>query len=216
MELKASLRSGDKTTKVIRKEGLIPAVFYGHGMENRPLAVEKKAFHKVYKEAGENTVVTLLLEDLKQPSLIYDVQHDPVSGDVIHVDFYGVRMDEKITAAIPLEFTGEAPAVKEKGGIVAKAFTELEVEALPADLPHSILVDLSVLTELGQTLYVKDLIISPKVKIIPDAETAVVSVTEPAKEEGITPPAMDVADVKVESEEKAAERAAEKEAEPNA
>ena len=215
MELQATFREADKPLKQVRKNGQIPAVFYGHGMENRALVIERKAFQSVYKQAGENTVVTLSLGDVKQPSLIYDVQHHPVSGEVIHVDFYGVRMDEKIIAAIPLEFVGEAPAVKEKSGIVAKAFTEIEVEALPADLPHSIIVDLSVLTDIDQTLYVKDLHVSPKVKIVPDAETAVVTVTPPAKEEEIAPPAMDVADVKVESEEEVAKRAADKEAEPN-
>ena len=211
-----NLRTEPKTPRAIRKEGLIPAVFYGHGMENKPLTVDKKTFNKVYKEAGENTVVTLSFADQKQASLIYDVQHDPVSGEVTHVDFYGVRMDEKIRTSVPLDFQGEAPAVKEKGGVVAKAFSEVEVEALPADLPHSIVVDISVLTDIDQTLYVKDLVVSKNVKIIPEADTAIVTVTPPAKEEEIAPPVMDVADVKVESEEETAERAAKKEAETNA
>jgi large subunit ribosomal protein L25 len=216
MELNVSLREDASNVKEVRKSGSIPAVFYGRGMENRPLAVGKKEFDKVYREAGENTVVTLLIDGKKQPSIIYDVQHDPVSGAVLHVDFYGVRMDEKIQAAVPIEFVGESPAVKEKSGVLTKSLSEIEVEALPGDLPHAITVDISTLVDLDQSIYVKDLNVPKNVKIIPEGDTAIVTVVPPVKEEEIAPPAMDVADVKVESEEKAAERAADKEAEPNA
>ncbi len=217
MELATSVRTQfGKAVRHLRSEGKIPAEFYGHGMENRPLAVEKKAFQKLYKEAGENTVITLLLGEKKQPCLVHDVQYDPVSGDIVHVDFYGVRMDEKLRTMVPVEFTGEAPAVKEKNGILNKAISEIEVEALPADLPHAFTVDVSGLAELNQSIYIKDITVPQNVKIFLDPETAVATVTEPVKEEEIAPPTMDVADVKVESEEKAAERAQATEAEPNA
>ncbi len=217
MELQTTSRTAfGKTVRHLRNEGLIPAQFYGHGMKNETLTVDRKVFEKLFKQAGENTVITLLLDGKKQPCLVHDVQHDPVTNEIIHIDFYGVRMDEKLTAAVPVEFIGDAPAVKEKGGVVNKAVSEIEVEALPADLPHSFSVDLSVLAELNQSIYVKDIVVPKNVKVLLDPETVLVTLTEPAPEEEITPPAMDVADVKVESEEKAAERAKDEEAAPNA
>lgn len=218
MELNTLPRTAlGKANKSVRQEGKIPAEFYGHGMENKTLAVDRKEFQKVFKQAGENTVVNLVLDGKKQPCLVHDVQHDTVSGEVIHIDFYGVRMDEKLRTMVPLEFSGESPAVKELGGILNKAVAEIEVEALPADLPHSFMVDISGLAELNQSIYVKDIKASKNVKILMDADTAVVTVTEPAPEEETAPPVVDVSEVKVESEEKKAEREAGKEeALPNA
>jgi len=215
-EIRNSAGKSSTSTKNLRAEGKIPAEFYGRGMENKTLMVDRAAFRKLFKEAGENTVITLLVDGKKQPCLVHDVQYHPLTNEIAHVDFYGIRMDEKLQTMVPVEFTGEAPAVKEKGGIVMKAVSEIEVEALPADLPHSFTVDLSALVDLGQSIYVKDIAVPQNVKVLSDPETVLVNVTEPAPEEEITPPAIDIADVKVESEEKAAERAAGKEAEPNA
>jgi large subunit ribosomal protein L25 len=217
MELTATERSVlGKASRAVRKEGKIPAEFYGHGMENKTLTVSKADFHKVFKDAGESTVITLLVDGKKQPALIYDVQHHPASGEVVHVDFYGVRMDQLLTASVQIEFVGEAPAVKEKGGVVNRAYSEIEVEALPADLPHSLTVDLSGLTELNQSITVKDIVVPKNVKLLLDEDAVIVTVTEPAPEEEIAPPVIDVADVKVETEEKVAQRAKEEEATPNA
>ena len=217
MELATSPRTQlGKAVKHLRSEGKIPAEFYGHGMPNQALAVEHKAFQKLFKQAGENTVITLVLDGKKQPCLVHDVQYHPVSGEILHVDFYGVRMDEKLRTMVPVEFGGEAPAVKEKGGVVNKAISEIEVEALPADLPHSFAVDLSVLADLNQSIYMKDIAVPQNVKVFLDPETVIATVTEPAPEEEIAPPAMDVADVKVESEEEVAKRAQAAEAEPDA
>lgn len=217
MELNTLSRSIlGKANKTLRRDGKIPAEFYGHGMQNQTLVVDGKEFQKLYKQAGENTVITLVVEGKKQPCLVHDVQHDSVTGEVIHVDFYGVRMDEKLRTMVPLEFIGEAPAVKEKGAVINKAVAEIEVEALPNDLPHSLTVDLNSLSELNQSIYVKDIIVPQNVKVLIDPETAVVTATEPAPEEEIAPPVADVTEVKVETEEKKAERDAEKEAETNA
>jgi large subunit ribosomal protein L25 len=217
MELTATERSVlGKASRAVRKEGKIPAEFYGHGMENKTIAVSKADFHKVFKEAGESTVITLLVDGKKQPALIYDVQHHPSSGELVHVDFYGVRMDQLLTASVQIEFVGEAPAVKEKGGVINRAYSEIEVEALPADLPHSLTVDLSGLTELNQSISAKDIEVPKNVKLLLDADAVIVTVTEPAAEEEIAPPVIDVADVKVETEEKVAQRAKEEEATPNA
>jgi large subunit ribosomal protein L25 len=207
MELQAQIRTVlGKSTKNLKNQGLIPAEFYGRGFPNQTLTVAKADFEKVLKTAGESTVITLLVDGKKHPSIIHDIQHDFISGEVIHADFYGVHMDEKISAHVPIEFTGEAPAVKAHGGVLIKAVDEIEVEALPADLPHSFVIDLGALAEINQSIYVKDLPVPKNVKMILDGETALVTVMPPLKEEEVVAPVLDVADVKVETEEKKAER----------
>ncbi|MDE2018937.1 MAG: 50S ribosomal protein L25 [Patescibacteria group bacterium] len=215
MDLAVKMREGDgKKASALRQEGFIPAELYGHGLKNKHLAVPAREFNKVFKEAGENTVVTLHTGAEKHPVLIYDVQRDFLTGEVAHVDFYAVKMDEKLKAKVPLEFTGEAPAVREKGAVLNKSMTEIEVEAFPQDLPHRLAVDISGLDDFGKTIYVKDLAVPRGVEILVEAETAVITATEPMKEEEVAAPAPEAAvgEVKVETEEKKAERAAEKEA----
>jgi large subunit ribosomal protein L25 len=190
-----------KKVNSLRRESLIPAELHGHGLENIHLSVPAKDFSKLFKEAGESTIINLNLENKKLPVLIHEVSVDPLSDKIIHIDFYQVRMDEKITTSVPLEFIGEALAVKEKEGILVKAVQEIEVEALPGDLPHNIEVDISQLSALGMSIHVKDLEIDKKVKVLADPETVVATVTEPAKEEVVEKP-ITVEEVKVEGEEK--------------
>lgn len=220
MDLTAQTRAiTSKKAKALRKEGFIPAELYGHGIKNTHLSVPVKEFNKVFKEAGENTVVTLLVGEgtskAKHPVLIYDVQKNYLTSEVDHVDFYEVKMDEKLKAKVPLEFVGEAPAVREKGAVINKAMLEIEVEAFPQDLPHRLTVDISVLDDIGKTIYVKDLIVPKGVEIMVDGETAIVTAAEPMKEEVVEAAPVDaaaaVAEVKVETEERAKERAVEKE-----
>lgn len=209
MELVARTRDRfGRGVKALRTEGLIPAELYGRGVPNLHLAVEARAFESVFREAGENTVVTVVVGGDKRPVLIHDVQRNFLNDSVDHIDFYQVRMDEKTTAHVPIEFTGEPPAVKIHGGILTKAMTEIEVEALPADLPHRLTVDLGGLAELNQSVYVKDIPVPAKVTVLVDPETVVVTVTEKMVEEEIAAPAepVDVSAVKVETEEKKAER----------
>lgn len=201
-----------KKVRTLRREGLIPAEIYGHGLKNVHISVPAKDFNKVFKAAGSTTVVTLLVEKTKKPAIIHEVSRDYLTGDVVHVDFYEVKMDEKIKTKVPLEFIGEPRAVKEKGAVLNKSMAEIEVEALPSDLPHAITVDVSILAELNQSIYVKDIPHPKGVTFLVDAETAVATATPPAPEEEVAP-VMDVSEVKVESEEKKAERAAEKEKE---
>lgn len=134
-----------KSTKALRKEGFIPAELYGRGFENAHLAISKKDFQKAFEEAGESTIINLLIGSEKRPALVHDIQKDFLTDEIIHIDFHQVRMDEKITAHVPLEFTGESPAVKEFAGILNKTISEIEVEALPGDLPRHFEVDISIL-----------------------------------------------------------------------
>lgn len=203
-----------KKVRTLRDQGLIPAVFYGHGMENKNLSVDRKEFETVFREAGESTIVNLKIGLESRPVVIHDIDRDAISGEVVHIDFYGVRMDEEITVTVPLEFTGIAPAIKEKGGVLNTSLTEVEVTSLPANLPHSLAISLESLTDIGSSIHVKDISLPAGVKIDLDPETAVVTVALPRVEVVEEVPAeMDVSAVKVETEEKKAERTAEKEQE---
>jgi large subunit ribosomal protein L25 len=211
MDLAAKTRQKlGKGVKALRKEGFVPAELYGHGLANMHLSLAAKEFNKVFKEAGTNTVVTLLIDKDKKPAIIHDVMRDALTDEIAHVDFYQVRMDEKIKAKVPLEFIGIAPAIKTLGAVINRSMAELEVEALPTDLPHRLTVDLSVLDELNKSVYVRDIKVPKGVKILIEEETAVATATPPLKEEEKVEVPVDVTAVKVETEEKKAERVAEK------
>lgn len=172
-----------KQTKRLRGQGLIPAELYGRGVENLHLSVSAKDFLQAYKEAGEHSVLSIEVEGKSHPVLIHSVEESHIKPEVLAIDFHEIRMDEKVKAHVPLEFEGEAPAVKEYEGILVKSMDEIEVEALPTDLPHSIKVDLSGLTELDKSIYVKDLSRGERYEYTVDGETVVVSVTAPKEEE---------------------------------
>jgi len=196
----------------LRESGFIPAEFYARGVDNMHLSVPVKEFNKIFKEAGESTIVKLIVDGKKINVLIHDVQKNPLNDTISHIDFYGVRMDEKIRVHIPLSFIGESPAIKE-GGVLIKAIHELEVEALPADLPHHIEIDLMKLANIGDSISVKDINLRKGVKVLVDDETVVATVVKPKVEEEVVVGPTSVEDVKVESEEKKEAREKEKAAE---
>lgn len=215
MELSVQKRNTlGRGVKALRKEGLIPAELYGKGVENLHVSMPEKEFKKVFKEAGENTVVNVLLGEEKYPVLIQAVSYDPVTDDVQSVDLYRVRMDEKLTVGVPLRFVGVAPAVKEKNGLLVKALQELEVEALPGDIPHDIEVDLSRLEDIDQSIYVRDLRVPANVEVLVEPDTVVATaIPKTTEEEELAmreAGAVSVEAVKVETEEKKAEKEAEK------
>ncbi len=178
-----------KQTKNLRRAGLIPGEVFGHGIENKHVSVAAKDFKKIFKQAGETTIINLVDEaGTKIPAIIADVAYNHLTDAILAVDFHRVRLDEKLEAKVPVIFTGSAPAEK-KGLVLVKVTTEIEVEALPNELPHEFSVDISTLTEAGEGIYVKDLRVSPKVKIKTPGDMAIVMVTEPRKEEVTPPPA---------------------------
>jgi len=172
-----------RKVKSLRRRGLVPAVIYGHGFNSLPIQVPLKEFERVYTEAGETTIVYLNIEGKEYPTIIQDVAKDPISDELLHADFYKVRLDEKIKARIPLNFVGESPAVKNLGGILVKNISEIEVEGFPQDLPHQIDVDISSLKELKSQILIKDLPVSKKLKVEADPAAIVVLVQEPISEE---------------------------------
>lgn len=205
-----------KATATLRRDGLIPAELYGHGIENLHLAVLAKDFKKVFKHAGESTLVNVVVDAKKRPAMIYDVQYDPVTDEVVSIDFYQVRLDEKLKIKVPIQFVGEAPAIKDHGGLLIKAMSEVEIEAFPQDIPRLIEVDIFGLKDVGQSLYVKDFVISDKIRVLVKPETVVATatakMTEEQEKELEAAAGTGVEAVKVETEEKKAERTAEKQA----
>ena len=198
LELNTQIRDiSGKKLKTLREKGFIPAVIYGPGHKPISLQVNYKEFEKVFEQAGESTIIKLKIsakggsasggqsKDEAKNVLIHEVAKDPVSGKFIHIDFYHVRMDKPIKAEVPLVFEGEAPAVKVLEGVLIKNITEIEVEALPKDLPHEIKVDISVLDSFDKHIRAKDLILPFGVKVFIDSEETIVSVMPPRAEEEI-------------------------------
>ncbi|MDP3729445.1 MAG: 50S ribosomal protein L25 [bacterium] len=194
----------------LRKQGMVPGELYGKGLPNIHVSVPLKEFKKVFKSAGENTVIQVMLDEKKHPALIHDVSYDGVTDEVISVDFHQIRMDQKLKVHVPIMFVGESSAIKEKNGLLIKAMQELEIEALPTDIPQSFKADISVITEIGQSVKVKDIDIPSSVKVFVDYETVVATVTAKVTEEEELAmqqkASVGVEGLKVETEEKKAER----------
>ncbi len=214
LELKAESREIiGKKVKQIRKTGFIPAVLYGHKIKSQNLSVPEKEFYKIFEAAGETSILNLVLDEKKHNVLIHDIARDPLDSKVLHVDFYEVRMDEKLKAKIPLVFVGDSLVVKNEGGVLIKAIQEVEVEALPKDLPKEILVDISVLATFDDRIQIKDLQIPPGIKISAEPEEMVASVVPPRSEKELeemaAKPTEEVGEVKVVGEEEKAKAAAE-------
>lgn len=173
-----------KGLAAVRNEGLVPAVLYGKGKENINLSVNKKEFDHTYKLSGESSLILLELEGEKAKNvLIKDISKDPVYGSVLHVDFYQVKMSEKITTNIPLVFIGDSKAVIDLSGSLITNKDEVEVECLPGDLPHEIEVDISVLEDFESVLHIRDIKVPEGVEIKDDPEETLALVEPPRSEE---------------------------------
>lgn len=159
--------------------GEIPAVVYGSDVKNLSLAVDAKEFRKVFKQAGESSLVDLVVDGKKHSVLVHEIQREPVSGDVIHIDFYQPNLKKEVEVAVPLVFVGIAPAEKDLGGTFVKNISEIEVKALPQDLPHEIQVDISLLNTFEDRILVKDLKLPEKVTVAKNLEEIVASVLAP-------------------------------------
>ena len=199
-----------KRVKQVRQNGLLPAVLYGEGIGSHAISVSARDFEHAYQEAGESTLLRLMVGDTVHTVLIHDITHDPLRGTPIHADFHAVRMDKILRVKVPVVFAGESPAVKNEGGILVKVVHELEVEAMPADLPHELQADLSLLVAMNSRMKVRDLPHDARVKIIADADEVVALVEEPRSEETMAElaaaPVGEIKEVKTEREVKVAEK----------
>ncbi len=168
-----------RKVKNLRQMGFLPAHVFGHQIESLPISVEGKLFNKIYTQVGETGLVDLVIDGAKpRPVLIHALQIDPVSDLPLHVDFYQVNLAEKVNVNIPLEFIGESPAVEQKIGLLLTPISEIEVEALPENLPEKIEVDVSGLINIGDTILIKDLKVPSQVTVLSDSEQVVASIDE--------------------------------------
>jgi len=169
-------------TGAVDKLLMIPAVVYGPKQVNLSITVERKEFEKIFKEAGESSVITL--KGLEKPLdvLIHDVAFNAVRSEVQHIDFYALEVGKELTTDVPLEFIGES-TVEKIGGMINKILHEVKVTCQPTDLPHNIEVDISTLTEIDDKILVSDLIIPKGVKIDTPVNEVVVIVAKEREEE---------------------------------
>ncbi|PJC28566.1 50S ribosomal protein L25 [Candidatus Shapirobacteria bacterium CG_4_9_14_0_2_um_filter_40_11] len=180
-----------KKVKKLRKEGLIPANIFGKKIKSQSLSLNKKEFEKVFAEAGETGIVNLTVEGGKEshPVMIQNLQKGPVTDEILHADLRQVILTEKVTADIPVEMTGEAPAAEQKLGILIQNISEIEVEALPLDLPEKFVVDVSGLNNVGDEILVKSIKVDKaKVELKIDESQVVIKIEPLAKEEVAPPP----------------------------
>ncbi|MCK5332539.1 50S ribosomal protein L25 [Candidatus Parcubacteria bacterium] len=170
---------GRKVNK-LRIEGFTPGIVYGHKKESQSISIDAKEFKKVLRSAGENTLIDLKIDDKEQGKvIIHEFQTDPVTDLLTHVDLYQVKMDEKITANVPVKFIGESSAVKNEGAILVKSYDVLEIKCLPGDLIHSIEVDLTLLDKIDDNIKVGDLKLGDDIEIIVNPEVTIISAGAP-------------------------------------
>lgn len=196
LPLKYEKRDIKKSPTTIRLEGNMPAVFYGRKQASTPVMVSTREFEKVWKKAGENTVISL--EGVGEPvqALIHAVERHPVIGTPRHADFYVFEKGQKLEIQIPIEFIGVSPAVKDLGGVLVKVIHDLEIEAEPKDLPQKVEVDISTLVNFDSVITANQIKLPAGVTLKLDPEEVVASVYEP-KEEVVDDTPVDLSTIEV-------------------
>lgn len=187
LELKAQPRSlVGRKVRQLRRQGFVPAVVYGRNSPTLAIQVEEGALERVLRRAGFTHLINLQIEDGGSPTsamvLVREVQRHPIRRNLLHVDFYRVVMTEKLRVEVPIRLVGEAPVVA-TGATLIQNLDALEIECLPADIPEAISVDISGLTDASQSISVADLVIPPRVSVLSDPKTIVVSVAYATAEE---------------------------------
>ncbi|MCQ3936510.1 MAG: 50S ribosomal protein L25 [Chloroflexi bacterium] len=187
--LKATRRSvTGKQVKAMRREGKLPAVIYGRHVEPIAIALEAHNAGLMLSKLTSSSLVTIEVDGTEYPALVRERQRDFIKGDLTHVDFLAVDLNEKIRTNVRLDFVGVSPAVKDYNGVLVQNLERLEVECLPTDLPERIAVDISILKQIGDSIRVRDIVVSDKVRILQDEDETVAVVTL-TKEETVAPAA---------------------------
>ncbi|KKT38908.1 MAG: 50S ribosomal protein L25 [Candidatus Collierbacteria bacterium GW2011_GWF2_44_15] len=182
-----------KKLKKLRRQGILPANLFGKTTDSTAIQLKLRDFERVYKEAGETSVVYVKVEgeEKDRPVLISNLHFDPITDLKLHVDLHQVNLKEKVTANVPVEIVGEAELIKTGEAVLNQSINEIEVEALPTDIPDSITFDISGFKEIGDHLNVSDAKVPSAVEITTDLDLVVVSLSEPQKEEVIAPPVVE-------------------------
>jgi len=189
-----------KQVKQLRRQGIIPAVLYGPRIESVPIQADARELRRILMQSGMNRLIALKIDGESKPrmALVREVQRDPVTREVLHVDFYEVVMTEKVRADVALVLVGESPAVEQGKGVLLHGISTVEIECLPGDLIQSIEVDISGLAEIDQAIFVKDLVVPEAVQVLTDGDELVVKVEpvtlaeEEEEEEMVVPAEVEV------------------------
>ncbi|MEW6686836.1 MAG: 50S ribosomal protein L25 [Candidatus Edwardsbacteria bacterium] len=182
-------KKGKEAAKKIRNKGVIPGVLYGLGEANLPLQVEEKELLALLKKGSwENTIIDLKIEGEKRPkkTLIREIQTDPLTDRLLHVDFLQISLTEKVRVPVPVILTGEPVGVKSEGGILEQLLHSVEVECLPRDIPENFILDVSGL-KIGESIHILNLPQKDKISIITEPEQSIVTVLAPTVETVPTP-----------------------------
>jgi large subunit ribosomal protein L25 len=171
-----------KQVRALRRAGKLPGVLYGAGIEPTPIEMDAREASKVLARTTGATLVEVLLDGETHTSLVREIQRDPIRRTIRHVDLLKVAMDQTIRAEVPIELTGEAPAVKTRGGVMVAGVNSIEVEALPADLPDRVVVDISVLVNIDDAITVGNLSLGEGVEVLTDSDALVARVIFQAEE----------------------------------
>ena len=196
--IKAQVRDLDTPIGVLRKAGKIPAVFYGAGKKNTSVTLSNIEFKKIWREAGESSAIKISTGSSDVDALIHDVQVDPVTDEPIHVDFLVIDMKKKIRVAVPLSFEGISKAVKDGIGNLVKVLHEIDVEALPGDLPHNLRVDILKLETLQNNILVSDIKLPSGVALVTNGSDVVASIVAQVEEKEEVAPVVDLTAIEVE------------------
>lgn len=182
--LKAAHRSvTGKQVKALRREGRLPAVMYGHSVEPIAISLDAHEASLILPTLSSSTIVNIDLDGEERAALVREKQKDYVKNRLIHVDFQIVSLTEKIRAAVRIEVSGISPAVKDFNAVIVHSLSQVEVEALPRDLPERYTIDISNLTAIGDAVYVRDLPVSDKVQVLTPTDDIIVVATGSAPEE---------------------------------
>jgi large subunit ribosomal protein L25 len=184
IEISAQLRDTEKeSAKNLLEQGMVPGVVYGHGFENVPIKIGRKEFITAFNEAGESTLINLVVDGKEVGNVVVkDYQTDPVTDFITHFDLHKVKMTEKMSANVEIHFIGESPAVKNEGGVLVIGQDSIEIWCLPSDLISEIEIDLEKLEHVDQMIRVKDLAIPTAVEVLDEPENVIISV-EPQRSE---------------------------------
>jgi len=172
-----------KQVGTLRRSGKLPGVIYGHKVDPIAITMDAKESTHILNNATSSSIIQINLEGVEYSTLVREKQKDYLRNTFIHVDFQAVSQTEKIRADVGIEFINLSPAVKDFMAVIVEGMTQIEVEALPKDLPERFTVDLSGLKQIGDAIYVKDLQVPANVHVLDSAEEMVVMASAPALEE---------------------------------
>ena len=173
-----------KAVSRLRRQGVLPAVVYGHGEPSEAIQLDAKAFDNVRRHAGRHAIVDLRLDGGRaRPVLVQDIQEHPVRRHPLHVDFYLVRMTEEIAVDVPVVLVGTSDAAERMGGTLLHLLDTVKVRALPDDLPQTVELDVTPLDSFDAVLHVRDLSLPPRVSVVTDGDEPLARVQPPRVEE---------------------------------